>query len=259
MNSGSGSPSWAAGDSKDRSLDFMRWGAMVGGSALAFLGLTRRSKSGLALAAAGGILAYGGAALDAQEKEFYVESSFAINCSQERAFQFWRNFENLPRFMRNLQSVNVLDQRRSEWSALGRFDRPIHWTAEIVDEKENEWIVWRTLPDSDLDCRGSVHFRSAVGSRGTVVTVAMQYRPPAGAVGKTVATILGKDPRFMIREDLRRFKALMEAGEVPTIEGQSHGPRSTLIKTVHALYPEKRKPSEFATNLEQLETQRSAS
>jgi hypothetical protein len=87
----------------------------------------------------------------------------------------------------------------------------------------------------------------------------MQYRPPAGAVGKTVATMLGKDPQFMLREDLRRFKALIESGEVPNVQGQTHGPRSTLHKAIDAVYPEKRKPSEFETNLQQLQTQRSAS
>jgi hypothetical protein len=91
------------------------------------------------------------------------------------------------------------------------------------------------------------------------VTAAMQYRPPAGAVGKTVATMLGKDPQFMLREDLRRFKALIESGEVPNVQGQTHGPRSTLHKAIDAVYPEKRKPSEFETNLQQLQTQRSAS
>jgi hypothetical protein len=98
-----------------------------------------------------------------------------------------------------------------------------------------------------------------VGKRGTVVTAAVQYRLPAGAAGKTVATLLGKNPEFMLREDLRRFKALLESGEVPNIEGQSHGRRSVLDKAIQAAYPEKRKPAEFETNLQQLQTQRSAS
>lgn len=257
MNPDSGIQSSVSGHR--RSSDLMRWGAMVGGGAVALLGLSRRSKSGVALAAAGGLLAYRGATLNPDQQEFHAESSFAIECSPEKAFQFWRNFENLPRFMRNLESVKVLDNRRSEWNAVGRFGKPIRWRAEIVEEKPNEWIVWRSLPDSDLDCRGSVHFLPAVGNRGTVVTAAMQYSPPAGAVGKAVAIMLAKDPQFMLREDLRRFKALMEAGEVPNVEGQSHGPRSALGKAIKAAYPEKRKPMEFETNLQQLETQRSAS
>jgi uncharacterized membrane protein len=258
MNSDSSIQSPNAHDG-NRSFDLLRWGSVIGGGALALLGLSRRSKSGFALAAAGGLLAYRGATLEAAGQDFHAESSFVISCSPQQAYQFWRNFENLPRFMRNLQSVKVTDDRHSEWRALGRLGIDIEWTAEIVEERDNEWIVWRSLEGSDIDCRGSVHFREAVGKRGTIVTAAMQYRPPAGAVGKTVALMLGKDPQFMLREDLRRFKALMEAGEVPNIEGQSHGPRSVLDKTIHAAYPEKRKPTEFETNLQQLQTQRSAS
>src|SRR5262245_7392036 len=95
-----------------------RWGTVISGSALALLGLTRRSKTGLALAAAGGYVAYR-AARGAQPKEFFAESSFAINCAPEEAYDFWHNFENLPLFMRHLESVKVLDNKRSEWTAYG--------------------------------------------------------------------------------------------------------------------------------------------
>lgn len=258
MNSASGIRSWDARRDKPRSFDLIRWGALIGGGALAVLGISRRSKSGFALAAAGGLLAYRGATLDT-EQQFHAESSFTLACSPEKAYQFWRDFENLPRFMRNLESVKVIDSRRSEWNAYGRLGMTIHWTAEIVEEKENEWIVWRSLAGSDVDCRGSVHFRPAVGDRGTIVTAAMQYRPLAGAIGKAVATMVGKYPEFMMREDLRRFKALMESGEVPNIDGQTHGRRSALGKAIQAAYPEKRKPSESETALQQLDKQRSAS
>lgn len=247
------------GHAQGRRFDVLRWGSVLGGGALALFGLSRRSKPGLALAAAGGLLAYRGATLEEADHEWYVETSFAINCSPVQAFQFWRDFENLPKFMRNLELVKVLGDGRSEWTALGRMGRHVHWTAEIVDERQNEWIVWRSLEESDIDCRGSVHFRSAVGDRGAIVTASMQCRPVAGALGKAVALAFGKDPEFMMREDLRRFKALMEAGEIPNIEGQSHGPRSRLHKAIHAAYPEKRKPAEFEVDLRQLQTQRSAS
>ena len=250
-------PKWDH-DGRGKSFDIVRWGAVLGGGALALLGLSRRSKPGFALAAAGGLLAYRGATLDTQQ-EFHAESSFAVACAPEKAFQFWRNFNNLPRFMRNLESVKVIDDRHSEWNLVGRFGKPIHWGAEIVDEKQNEWIVWRSLPGSDIDCRGSVHFLTAVGGRGTIVTAVVQFSPPAGVVGKSVAMIVGKHPDFMLREDLRRFKALMEAGEVPNVQGQTHGPRSALHKAFDLAYPEKRKPSEFHADLQQLEMQRRAS
>ena len=246
------------GQERGRGLDVLRWGSVLGGGALALFGLSRRTKPGFALAAAGGLLAYRGATLEETDQEWYVETSFAINCSSEQAFQFWRNFENLPKFMRNLESVQVRSDGLSEWIALGRMGMNVHWTAEIVDERENEWIVWRSLEDSDIDCRGSVHFRSAVGDRGTIMTASMQCRPMAGALGKAVALAFGKDPEFMMREDLRRLKALMEAGEIPNVQGQTHGPRSRLHKALDVGYSEKRKESEFGANRQQ-QPQRSAS
>lgn len=220
-----------------------RWGTVISGSALALLGLTRRSKTGLAMAAAGGYVAYR-AARGAQPKEYYAETSFAINCTPEEAYSFWRNFENLPLFMRHLESVKVLDDKRSEWVAYGPLGVRLRWTAEIVDETESH-LVWRSLEGSDVEHVGSVQFRKAPGDRGTIVVAAMEYNPPAGKVGKTLAGILGKDPEFNLREDLRRFKQLMEAREVPTIEGQPHGPRSAVVKALHRASPEKRKATEF--------------
>ena len=147
--------------------------------------------------------------------------------------------------MRHLDSVRITGERQSEWTAIGPLNARITWRAEITDERENQWLVWRTLPDSALEGRGSVEFHPASGGRGTIVTIAMQYSPPGGAVGKAFATIFGKDPAFTVREDLRRFKALMEAGEIPTIEGQSHGPRSLMVNAMRQAYAEKRKASEY--------------
>jgi len=239
-----GTRSRDAGESLSRAVVFQRWGTLVGGSALALFGITRRSKSGIALATAGGLLAYR-AARNKQPQEFYAEASFAINCAPEEAYKFWRNFENLPQFMRHLESVRVIDNRHSEWTAIGPLGVRLHWTAEIVDEGEFQWIVWRSLPGSDVEQTGSVQFKRAPGDRGTIVTAIMEYTPPAGAVGKTLASIVGKDPEFTLREDLRRFKQLIEAGEIPTTDGQPHGPRSAIVKTIQVLYPEKRKPTEF--------------
>src|SRR5437660_9356231 len=121
MNQGSNGRSTGCRNFPNGSHGLLRWAAVLSGGALALLGISRRSKSGVALAAAGGLLAYQGATFD-PEKEFHAESSFAINCSPEKAYRFWRDLENLPRFMRHLHSVKLLDDRRSEWTALGRFD-----------------------------------------------------------------------------------------------------------------------------------------
>jgi uncharacterized membrane protein len=226
------------------SVELKRWGLLVAGSALAVYGVTRRSKVGLSLAAAGGLMAFRGAKIGAQPRELRAQTSFAVNCSPAEAYQVWRSFENLPLFMRHLESVKSIGDRRYEWTARGPMDVEVRWTAEIVDDHENGRIVWRSLPESDFHISGFVEFRSAPGGRGTIVSVSIQYELPAGPLGKIVAAIFGKDPEFTIREDLRRFKALLEAGEISTTDGQSHGPRSILVAAMHAAYPERRKESE---------------
>jgi len=222
-----------------------RWGAIVGGSTLAIIGLTRRSKTGAALAAAGGLLAYGGSRISSSPHEFHAEATFTINASPEEVYRFWSNFENLPRFMSHLESVRVLGDRRSEWTMRGPLQMRVKWTAQIVEQRENQWIVWRSDPDSLVPNNGSVQFRKAPGNRGTEVTVAIQYAAPAGPVGKAIASIFGKNPQHIVREDLRHFKQLFEAGEIATTVGQPHGRRSAFVMAKHALYTDNRpKPAQ---------------
>ena len=227
-----------------QTTNWQRWGPVAGAGALALFAVSKRSKAGIALALSGGLLAHHLVNSAWKPQRFHAEASFALNCSPEQAYRLWRNFETFPLFMRHLDSVRVRGERRSHWTARGPLGRQIEWEAEILEEKPNEWIIWRSLPGSDLFNTGSVEFRAAPGERGTIMTAVVDYEPPAGALGRAFATLLGKDPQFALREDLRRFKALVESGEIPTIEGQSHGPRSTLAKAMHAAYPEKRKPSE---------------
>src|SRR3954471_21172448 len=217
-----------------------RWGAILGGSALAAFGLSRRSKTGAALAAAGGLLAYGGTRISSEPQELHAEATFTINVSPEEAYRFWHNFENLPRFMSHLESVRVLGDRRSEWTARGPLQMRIKWNAQIVDERENQWIVWRSEPNSLVPNEGSVQFRRAPGDRGTEVTVAIQYGLPAGPVGKAIASIFGKNPQHVVREDLRHFKQLLETGEIATTVGQPHGTRTAFVKAKHAILRDNR-------------------
>jgi uncharacterized membrane protein len=143
-----------------------------------------------------------------------------INRSPQDLFNFWRNLENLPRFMRHLESVQNFGQR-SHWVARGPLGVRVEWDAEIYRERPNEMIAWRSLEGADVDNTGSVHFTPAPVGRGTEVRVVLKYDPPAGKAGAAVAKLFGKAPEQQIREDLRRFKQLMEAGEVPTTEGQT--------------------------------------
>jgi uncharacterized membrane protein len=167
-----------------------------------------------------------------------ARSSIQLNCSPQEAFQFWRNFENLPRFMRHLETVSVTGDRRSRWTAIGPLGKRLRWDAEIVAERPGELISWRSLEGSDLMLDGFVEFHSAPADRGTTVFATIIYTPPGGQLGRTAAKMLGKDPSFLMRQDLRRFKALVETGEIPTTEGQTHGPRSRATAAARLLDPD---------------------
>jgi uncharacterized membrane protein len=198
---------------------------VLGAGALIAYGLIRRSKSGAALATAGGVLAFTAAKAKSFSTQNTTKATFLVNASPEKAYELWRNFENLPRFMSHLKSVRVLDERRSEWVASGPMDREIRWNAEITEDMPNQRIGWQTMPGSDIENSGFVEFRADAQNRGTFITSEIKYKVPGGALGTGIATLMGKHPEFMVREDLRRFKALLETGETPTTAGQTHGPR----------------------------------
>jgi uncharacterized membrane protein len=130
-------------------------------------------------------------------------------------YRFWRQFDTLPRFMDNLESVTLLDGRRSHWVAKGPLGARVEWDAEVHNEIPDELIAWRSLPGSEVDQAGSVHFTPT--AEGTEVRVVLRYAAPAGKVGDMVARLLGDDPSQQIADDLRRFKQVMEAGEIPSI------------------------------------------
>jgi uncharacterized membrane protein len=141
-------------------------------------------------------------------KGIRVEKSIEVNAPPEEVYRFWRNFENFPRFMENLEWVRVIDDTRSRWRVKGPAHIDAEWEAEIINEVPNELIAWRSLNGSNVDNAGSVHFRPT--DRGTEVKVEFLYHPPAGRVGAGLAKLLGEDPEKQVEEDLRRFKALVE-------------------------------------------------
>jgi uncharacterized membrane protein len=154
-----------------------------------------------------------------------------VNAAPERCYELWRDFANLPRFMRHLVEVRVEDERRSHWVARGPGGARVEWNAETTADVANTQIAWRSLPGSAIENEGSVGFEPGPAGRGTLVRVNLQYRPPAGAAGAVVARLFGEEPQIQIPEDLRRFKRLVETGEVPTTDGQPHGRRSALGRT----------------------------
>ncbi len=158
-----------------------------------------------------------------------VRRSIAINRPVEELYAFWRNLENLPRVMSHLEAVQSQGDRRSHWIAKGPGGSDVEWDAEISEEQPNERIAWRSLEGSEVHTEGVVEFESLPAGRGTLVRVDLQYRPPAGQVGVAIAKLFVEEPERQIKEDLRRFKQLMETGEIAR-GGGPHGRRSILSR-----------------------------
>ncbi|MBW4515748.1 MAG: SRPBCC family protein [Timaviella obliquedivisa GSE-PSE-MK23-08B] len=210
--------------------------SLLGGGALVLMGLRQGSLRGALTALAGGGLLYHGATSKKSitdtvseavgvGQSVKVEKSVSIlNKSPEELYQFWHNFENLPSFMKHLQSVTVLDEQRSHWVANAPGNATVEWDAEtVIDDAENHLIAWSSLPGATIDNSGFVRFQAAAPGRGTEVKVVLEYTPPGGIVGVTIAKLFGEEPEQQLGDDLRRFKQIMEAGEIATTEGQPSG------------------------------------
>ena len=230
----------------DRNLsEVERWASIAAGAGLALYGLTRLKSAGWLYAGIGGLLLRRGvtAHCDLYEavgmntastrgdtraalrgsRGVNVLESVTINRPVADLYRFWRNLENLPQFMRHLESVEKVTDTISHWRAKGPAGMVVEWDAEIYNEVPNKLIAWRSLEGADVVSAGSVNFDEVPGGRGTRVTVHLQYSPPGGKVGAALAKLFGRDAETEIREDLRRFKQLVEAGEVPTTSGQPRG------------------------------------
>jgi uncharacterized membrane protein len=222
-----------------------RIGSALSGGVLAAFGISRGGIGGLTMALVGGSLLHRGvtgncmgySALGINTarpndgrpvrigagRGVKITQSITILKEPAELFTFWRNFRNLPRVMRHLQAVEVISDSQSHWVASAPFGKTVEWDAEIYTERTNELIGWRSLAGSQVDTAGSVQFRNAPGARGTEVTVTLKYDPPAGKLGAAIAAMFGESADHQVKEDLRRFKQIMEAGEAPTNEGQPRG------------------------------------
>ncbi len=216
--------------------DAERWVSGIGGGALAIYGLTRGTLGGLALAALGVGLAYRGVtghsplytllgvSTDGERHSPHasvraghgvrVEKTLTIERPPEELYRFWRNLENLPRFMRHLKSVERVNHLRSRWIARGPLGLGLTWDAEVITENEPEVIGWRSLPGSLVETAGSVHFNYAPDGQGTEVRVVLKYDPPGGHWGVSLARLIGDDPEKEIEEDLHHFKQMVEGNEL---------------------------------------------
>jgi uncharacterized membrane protein len=217
--------------------DAENWLVLGAGALLLLAGASRRSRLGACLAVSSAPLLYRGAtgrwpvtlqndaspddtkAALGGSRGVHVRESIRLELPIADVYRFWRRLENLPRFMAHLERVTELSERQSHWVVRGPAGLTVEWDAEIINDIENQTLAWRSLPSSEVTMAGSVNFDTVRGGRSTQVSVHLQYAPPAGKTGALVASLFGREPSQTIREDLRRFKRLLEAGEVPRAVG----------------------------------------
>lgn len=218
--------------------DLERMLSLLGGVALALYGL-RRSWGHLALIAGGGALIYRGltgysttyqalgvnTASPNTSHGMRLEAAITVNKPAVEVYRFWRRLENHPRFVQHLQSVASTSEKHSHWVAQVPSQMPVTWDAEIVEDRENALLSWRSLPGADVDHTGTVRFQELPNSRGTEVHVRLEYAPPGGIAGVAIARLFKTLTVRQLREDLRRFKQIIEAGELPTTARQPSGRR----------------------------------
>jgi len=160
--------------------------------------------------------------------DLYFEASIATIKSPEECYRFWRNVENLPRFMDSLESVKQLDERRFHWVAKKTAPITLEWDCEITEDRPGAALAWRTLNGAEVPNAGAVLFEAAPSGRGTIVRLSIHYRPKGGRLTAALAKLLRQDPQTRVQEDLRRFKQLLETGEIATTHGQPTGRRSLI-------------------------------
>jgi uncharacterized membrane protein len=155
-----------------------------------------------------------------------VGRSVTINRPRMELYSFWRDFNNLPKFMGNVHSVAIKDQSHSHWVIDAPAGKTVEWDSQIVDDEPGSVIAWQSLEGASIRNSGRVEFLDSPDGRGTVVRVTLTYDPPAGTVGKLIAKLFQKEPKVQARQDLRRFKQLMETGEVATARPPDAAPRA---------------------------------
>jgi uncharacterized membrane protein len=213
--------------------DAENWLAFGTGAMLLLVGASRRSAVGACLAVSSAPLLYRGITgrwpdvlnVDVEphhtktalggNRGVQVRASARLEVPVGEVYRFWRRLDNLPRVMRHLNRVTETPGGRSRWVAAGPAGLAVEWDAEIINEVENQVLAWQSLPGSDIVSAGSVNFDAVRGGRSTQVSVHLQYAPPAGKAGALFASLFDREPSQTIREDLRHFKQMLEAGEIP--------------------------------------------
>jgi uncharacterized membrane protein len=221
------------------------WWSLLGGAGLVAFGMASRGPARVLAPLAGAYLLYRGVTRDAPLYRLMdlgalfssggrdghaaagpvrLEAAVQVNRPAVELYRFWRNLTNLPRFMRSVEAVTV-EGPKSHWVVRGPMGARFEWDAQVLIDRADEMIAWKSLPGGDVDSVGAVEFRELPAGRGTEVRVALKYTPPAGPAGATLAALLGQSPHCQLREDLRVFKQLVETGERATNAGQPVGTR----------------------------------
>lgn len=214
----------------------------LGGGAMALFGISRGGLPGLLAAGLGAGLIYRGVsghcsvyqAMGVQSTSssrpgvrsgqgIQYERTLTVNRPVRDLYQFWQQPENLARVFRHVKSVVPDGENRLSWIAVGPLGQEWKWESEIFNKRELKLIAWQSLPGGDVEAAGSLHFDSIGEGRGTSVRFVLQYRLPQGQVAERVASYFGQGLDDQITEDLRRFKSIAEAGEIPSVEGQPRG------------------------------------
>jgi uncharacterized membrane protein len=202
-----------------------RWVSLIGGSGLVVYGAKVRSKAGAAMAVIGGTLVARaiGSMIQADPATVTLREVVSISRLPAEVYAQWRQLQNLPQLMEHVQSVTTDGNGRSHWVADGLLGRTVEWDADTTEDQPNRRIAWRSTGNTLVPNHGEVVFEEAPGGRGTIVRATVAFQLPAGSVGASIAGLLRQQARANLRSDLRKFKAMLEAGEVPTTEGQPHG------------------------------------
>ncbi len=214
--------------------DNERMASGVLGSLLIVWGLHRKGLAG-ALAAAGGLVLAGRAATGrcaikrAMQPRPYTRSvarehgwssaavtSAAVTIARprEEVYRLWRDFANLPRFMKHVEHIEVVTPHRSRWTVKAPLGKVVNWTSFVTEEIPNERIAWESEGSAEVPNFGWVEFRDAPGDRGTEVRALIAYQPPYGEAGRLLNTLFRETPAHQMRDDLHRLKQIMETGEV---------------------------------------------
>ena len=222
-----------------------RYGSIAGGVALVLAGIARRGFPGLLLGGLGAMFVQRGVTghcdmyhnfgINTARPQRHgvpdnigikVERCITINRSSADIFKFLRDSRNLPRFMKHLERVDVIDFKRSRWVAKPFENRTLEWEVEIINEHPNELIAWESAPGAEVPNAGSIRLKPAPNGRGTEVRITMEIYPPAGMPGAFGAKLFGMSPEREVAEDLALLKQVSETGEVATTRGQPSGRRS---------------------------------